>query len=80
MTGSAHQTFLSITEAFSNGDKAAVERVDEGEEFIAEKFRDALNDDEIQSMDMSVRTILQDAYMEISKGERFADMLENQYA
>ncbi|MCK0128664.1 PA2169 family four-helix-bundle protein [Erythrobacter sp. F6033] len=80
MTGSAHQTFLTITEAFSDGDEAAVERVDEGEEYIAQKFRDALNDDDIQSMDMSVRTLLQDAYAEISKGEKFADMLEDQYA
>ena len=80
MTGKAHQTFLTITEAFSDGDEAAVERVDEGEGFIADKFRDVLNDNDVQSMDMSVRTILQDAYTEISKGERFADMLEDQYA
>lgn len=80
MSGSAHQTFLKVTEAFSNGDKAAIERVDEGEEYIAGQFCEALSADDIQSMDMAVRTVLQDAYTEISKGEKFAEMLEDQFA
>ncbi|MBV7259701.1 PA2169 family four-helix-bundle protein [Erythrobacter crassostreae] len=80
MTGSVHQTFLKITEAISGGDKAAVERVDEGEEYIAEKFRDVLTDEDVADMDLSVRTLIQDAYNEISKGEKFANMLEEQYA
>ncbi|TRD10424.1 PA2169 family four-helix-bundle protein [Erythrobacter insulae] len=80
LSGSVHQTFLKITEAVSNGDKAVIDRVDEGEEFIAENFRRVLNDDEVKDMDLSIRTLIQDTYGEISKGERFANMLEAQFA
>ena len=78
MSGTFHQTWLSITEAFSNGDDAAVERVEEGEDYIAEQFRDALKDND--DLEPQVRTMIEKAYGEIREGERFTDMLEKQYA
>ncbi len=78
MTGTAHQTFMSIAEAFSTSNEAAVERVDEGEEYLAGQFRDALKDS--SDWDASFRMVIEEAYKEVREGERFADMLENQFA
>ncbi|MHA7818793.1 MAG: PA2169 family four-helix-bundle protein [Erythrobacter sp.] len=77
MSASAHQTFMTIADAFENGDEAAVERVEEGEDYIAGQFRDALNDNKLES---SVRTVIEQAAQEVCEGERFSDMLEEQYA
>ncbi|AWW74379.1 hypothetical protein CD351_08065 [Erythrobacter sp. KY5] len=77
MTASTHQTFMSIADSFENGNEAAVERVEEGEDYIAGQFRDALEDDDL---DASFRSLIQQTYQEISEGERFSDMLEKQYA
>ncbi|GMN02858.1 PA2169 family four-helix-bundle protein [Erythrobacter sp. MTPC3] len=77
--GQMHQTFLNVTESFSNGDEAAAERVEEGEEYLADQFRDVLEDDE-NGLDGSTRMIVQNAYSEIREGERFGEMLETQYS
>lgn len=77
MSGATHQTFMSIADAFENGNEAAVERVEEGEDYIAGQFRDALNDNQFDS---SVLTVVQQAAQEVCEGERFSDMLEKQYA
>jgi uncharacterized protein (TIGR02284 family) len=76
MTASAHQTFLNIADSFENGNEAAVERVEEGEDYIAGQFRNALEDND---MTPEFRSVVQQAYQEISAGERFSDMLEKQY-
>lgn len=78
MSGKAHQLFTGIADAFDSGDEAAVERVEEGEDYIAGKFRDALKDDIAQTD--PVRPVIEDAYREIREGERFTDMLEKQYS
>ena len=54
-----------------------ISRVEEGEDYIAGQFKDALEDDQ---MEASLRMTLEKAYREISEGERFTDMLEEQYA
>ncbi|MEP5937527.1 MAG: PA2169 family four-helix-bundle protein [Erythrobacter sp.] len=77
--GSMHQVFLTITDAFEDGDEAAAERVEEGEEFLADKFRDALEDD-ASEIDMPVLNIIQSAYSEVREGEKFGNMIERAYA
>lgn len=77
ISGQAHQAFMSIADAFENGNEAAVERVEEGEDYIAGQFRDALKDND---MDPQVRTVIEQASREVCAGERFSDMLEKQYA
>lgn len=77
--GQMHQTFLSITESFSDGNEAAAERIEEGEEYLADQFRDVLEDDE-NGLDSSTRIIVQKAYNEVREGERFGEMLEQQYS
>lgn len=76
VTGSLHQTWLSIADAFENGDEAAAERVEEGEDYLKDKFESALDDDDL---DPQSRSVVQQCYAEISEGERFGDMIDNQY-
>ncbi|XUU59685.1 ferritin-like domain-containing protein [Erythrobacter sp. HA6-11] len=76
MSGSAHQTFMSIADAFESGNEAAAERVEEGEDYLAGQFRDALEDDDLNS---SVRQTVQQVYAEIQAGESFGDRISQQY-
>ena len=75
-TGTAHRVWTDITDAFENGDEAAAERVEEGEDYISKKFEEALEDDNLQPEE---RQIVQQCYAEICEGERFGDMIENQH-
>ncbi|RIV84630.1 ferritin-like domain-containing protein [Aurantiacibacter zhengii] len=76
MTGSAHRTWMSIADAFENGDEAAAELVEEGEDYLKGKFKSALDDDDL---DPQSRTVIQQCYAEISEGERFGDMIDKQF-
>lgn len=76
LTGSAHQAWMSIADAFENGDEAAAERVEEGEDYLKGKFQSALEDDDL---DPQSRSVVQQCYAEISEGERFGDMIDNQF-
>lgn len=74
--GAAHHVWTRISDAFGSGDEAAAERVEEGEDYIEEKFSDAL---EASDWDPQTRQVLQQAHAEIKEGERLADQLEKQY-
>ncbi|GMM92242.1 PA2169 family four-helix-bundle protein [Qipengyuania sp. MTN3-11] len=74
--GQLHRIWTDITELFENGDEAAAERVEEGEDYLKEKFESALEEND---MDPQQRTIIQQCYAEISEGERFGDMISKQY-
>ena len=73
MTGELHQLWLGITDLFENGDEAAAERVEEGEDYLKGKFESALEDDDL---DPQERTVIQQCYAEICEGERFGDTVE----
>ncbi|ANU08232.1 PA2169 family four-helix-bundle protein [Paraurantiacibacter namhicola] len=75
VSGELHQAWMKVTDMFQNGDENAAERVEEGEDYLRGKFESALNDDDLQ---MEERQVVQQAYAEISEGERFGDMVENQ--
>jgi uncharacterized protein (TIGR02284 family) len=74
--GAAHRAWTSISDAFSSGDEKAAERVEEGEDYIEKKFREALDNKDIQP---ATREVLQRAHAEIQEGERLTDRLEKQY-
>ncbi|WP_338245410.1 ferritin-like domain-containing protein [Aurantiacibacter hainanensis] len=76
MTGEAHQLWMSIADAFENGDEAAAERVEEGEDYLKAKFESALEDDDL---DPQSRAVVQQCYAEICEGEQFGDMIAEQY-
>ena len=74
--GSLHHAWTRMVDAFANGDEAATERVEEGEDYIEKKFREALDD---QDWDPQTRVLLQRAHTEVAAGEELTDRLEEQY-
>lgn len=76
MTGEAHQLWSDITGLFENNDEAAAERVEDGEDYIKNKFEEALESGNLEAQE---RNIVQQCFSEICEGERFGDMIEKQY-
>tara|TARA_B100000378_G_C17873274_1_gene352847 strand:+ start:228 stop:659 length:432 start_codon:yes stop_codon:yes gene_type:complete len=76
MAGEAHQMFASISDMFESGDEAAAERVEEGEDYIKNKFQQALESDQLEVQE---RAVVQQAYSEICAGERFGDFAAKQF-
>jgi len=74
--GGAHRIWTQISDAFGSGDEQAAERVEEGEDYIEEQFRDALDDGDFSPQTLEV---VRRAYDQIKEGERLADQLEQQY-
>lgn len=74
--GAVHHVWTRISDAFSDGDEAATERVEEGEDYIESKFREALDHND---WDPRTREILQRAHSQIAEGERLTDRLEERY-
>lgn len=75
-SGEAHQLWASITTAFEDDDEAAAERVEEGEDYIAKKFEEALESDQLEAQE---RMVVQQCYDEICQGERFGDVIAEQH-
>lgn len=76
MTGEAHQMFASISDMFETGDEAAAERVEEGEDYIKNKFQEAIESNQLEAQE---RAVVEQCYNEICEGEQFGDMIEKQY-
>ena len=70
--GGLHRVWSNVTDAFQDSDKAAAERVEEGEDYIKEKFESALKDDDLHADE---RTVVQQCFDDIRQGERFGDMI-----
>jgi uncharacterized protein (TIGR02284 family) len=76
LAGEAHQVWQSITSAFESDDEAAAERVEEGEDYLRGKFEAALESDQLEAQE---RAIVQQGYDDICQGERFGDIVSQQY-
>jgi uncharacterized protein (TIGR02284 family) len=75
-SGALHRLWVDITSIFENGDEAAAERVEEGEDYLAKKFDEAL---EHADLDPQTRSVIERAAAEVREGERLTDMLEEKY-
>lgn len=75
-TGDLHRMWLRIADLFESGDEAAAERVEEGEEYLADKFATALEEEDL---DPETRAVLEECYEEVQEGEAFGDLLEDAY-
>lgn len=73
VAGAAHRAWTSFTTIFADDEKAAIEAIDDGEEFLAEKIEGALND---TALSPRTRELLQKAHADARDGERFADALD----
>lgn len=71
--GALHRVWTDITDLFDSGDDAIASRVEEGEDYLAGKFEEALKTDDL---DPQVRSVIQAAYTEIKDGERFTNALD----
>lgn len=76
VTGDLHRRWLGIADMFENGDEAAAERVEEGEDYLLKKFEEASRE---TGLDPQVRTVIEQCLPEIREGEQFGDMIEKQY-
>lgn len=71
--GALHRLWTDVSDLFGSGDATAAQRVEEGEDYLATKFEEALKTDDL---DPQVRAVIQAAYSEIKDGERFTNTLE----
>ncbi|MBV7257180.1 PA2169 family four-helix-bundle protein [Pacificimonas sp. WHA3] len=76
VTGDLHRIWTKVADLFQSGDAVAAESVEEGEDYISQKFWHALDKGDL---DPAVRPTVQAAYDEISAGERLTDRLEKYY-
>ncbi len=76
VTGDLHRIWTKVADLFQSGDAAAAESVEEGEDYISQKFWHALDKGDL---DAATRSVVQAAYDEISAGEKLTDMLEDKY-
>lgn len=73
MSGAVHRGFTRFSSVFQNDEQAAVSALDDGEEFLAEKIEDKLEDN---ALPPRATALLQKAMASAKSGERFADMLD----
>jgi len=73
--GAAHRTFMNLKEMFvSRDDKAIVEEVERGEDYIKGKFEDAFADDELSS---DARAAVIEAFRSVEAGHQRASALKH---
>jgi len=73
MSGAVHRGFTRFSSVFRDDEAAAISALDDGEEFLAEKIEDKLEDHDLAPQ---TRQLLQKAMTSAKSGERFADMLD----
>lgn len=65
MKADLHRRFEDLRSVFGGGDKAIVEEVERGEDYIKDKYETALNDDQLSPQ---TRTVIQTAYTSVKAG------------
>jgi len=74
MTSAMHRGFTRFSSVFRDDEAAAISALYDGEEFLAEKIEDKLENHELSAQ---TRQLLEKAMTAAKSGERFADMLDN---
>jgi uncharacterized protein (TIGR02284 family) len=71
----AHRSFMDLKAAFTGkDDKAIIQEVERGEDYIKGKFQAALNDDDL---DPSSRTVVERAFQSVKAGHDRASALKH---
>lgn len=74
--GGLHQMWLNLTALFADGDEVAASRVEEGEDYLASKFDEALATD---ALDPQTRAVIERIGTEVRDSERLTNQLDKQY-
>ncbi|WP_409433239.1 PA2169 family four-helix-bundle protein [Litorimonas sp. RW-G-Af-16] len=74
VTGKLHRGFTKFASVFQDDEKAAVSAIDDGEEYLAEKIEDCLEDNNLPS---PAQSLLKRAHASAKAGERYADLIED---
>ena len=74
----AHRTFMNLKDAIvGRDDRAIIQEVERGEDFIKGKFQEALNDDELSP---STRAVITEAFSSVRAGHDRASALKHSLA
>lgn len=76
LTGSLHQRWEDLRNALGGGDKSIIEEVERGEDYIKEKYEQAMQD---QQLSPECRQIVQEAYQSVRKGHDRARDLKHSF-
>jgi uncharacterized protein (TIGR02284 family) len=71
-----HRRFEDLRDAFGRGDKAVIEEVERGEDYIKAKYEAALKDDEL---DPQTRDVIEQAYQSVRAGHDRASQLKHSF-
>lgn len=74
LLGSAHRSIMQFSSMFRDDEKAALGAIDDGEEYLADKIENCLNEKDLN--DTQTRSLLQQAHSSAKQGERFAALRE----
>lgn len=78
MAGAAHRAFINLKDVIaSRDDKAVIEEVERGEDYLKEKYETALADD---TLSQPARTAIQQAYQSVRAGHDKASQLKHSFA
>ncbi|GLV23325.1 chemotaxis protein [Sphingobium sp. TomMM35A] len=78
LLAAAHRSFMDLKQAITGkDDKAVVEEVERGEDYIKGKFEAALSDNDL---DASARTVVEQAYQSVRAGHDRASALKHSLA
>lgn len=69
-----HRRFEDLRNALSSGDKAIIEEVERGEDYIKAKYEAALKDEQL---DQPCRQLIQEAYQSVRAGHDRASQLKH---
>ena len=72
--GAVHRGFTRFVSLFQDDEKAAVSALDDGEEYLAEKIEDKLEDENLSA---ATKALLKKAHRSAKAGERFFDQLDD---
>lgn len=74
----AHRTFMDLRQIFTTqNDRAVIEEVERGEDYLKEKYEAALSDTNLSS---ESRAVIQQAYQSVRAGHDKASALKHSYA
>ncbi|WP_017932141.1 ferritin-like domain-containing protein [Robiginitomaculum antarcticum] len=74
MRGAVHRGWLNFANIFQDDEKGAINAVENGESFLANRIEDCLHDGQL---DANATALMKKAHADVKKGARFFDMLDD---